>query len=313
MLTASRNGAALSSERGTTPICHCKNYTDDGSRIHTGTKSATLLEALSRNEPDDVVLNLLEVDTEGMAQKGSICTQYAYYVEEKRLTGCQEFHCEYYATKEWKPSDGYDGLDCVYTSGSWWSTYPLQFALMKERSFAVVNAMLVKHKQAIYRGQKTLPSEHDSYFYWLPLHYAASRGKSPETTELLIRAYPQGLDVEDLQYKRGRTPREIARMAGDALDSESLELLMRPTSYWTESEGNNIPDAFPDLPSTNQSSSGEPAYPPDPFAQMPLSSNQIVYESSDSGGSTTLLSSGVVLLFLALVAVFGAWLVRHRR
>eukprot|EP00567_Pseudictyota_dubia_P010158 CAMPEP_0197433142 /NCGR_PEP_ID=MMETSP1175-20131217/1079_1 /TAXON_ID=1003142 /ORGANISM="Triceratium dubium, Strain CCMP147" /LENGTH=311 /DNA_ID=CAMNT_0042961431 /DNA_START=85 /DNA_END=1017 /DNA_ORIENTATION=- len=297
--------------------CYCENYPNDGSRVHTGTKSATLLEALSRNEPDHVVLKLLDVDTEGMARKGSVCKTYAYYINYvvDRSTSCENYHCEDYLRQaKWQPSDGYDGINCMtpvtiadvaYSGRKSWSTYPLQFALMKERSFAVINAMLEKHKQAIYRGQVATDSDRMRGLSWgLPLHYAASRGKSPEITELLIRAYPQGLDV--VSNNAGHTPRDIAMRADDAIDSESLELLMKPTSYWIESEGTDLQDKFPAMPSSNQTASGVTANPPDPFAQLP-SSNQIVYESPDSGGSSTVLSAGVVLLSLALVAVFGAW------
>eukprot|EP00567_Pseudictyota_dubia_P011092 CAMPEP_0197433022 /NCGR_PEP_ID=MMETSP1175-20131217/973_1 /TAXON_ID=1003142 /ORGANISM="Triceratium dubium, Strain CCMP147" /LENGTH=250 /DNA_ID=CAMNT_0042961265 /DNA_START=805 /DNA_END=1553 /DNA_ORIENTATION=- len=247
--------------------CYCKYYPQTvfgNDTIETGTRSATLLEALIRNEPDEVVLDVLDADTDGMAQMGSVCVQYAYYAKVKQHNVCKEKSFQQCEKNGWQPSDGYDGVDCLTTSS--WSTYPLQFALIKKRSFAVINAMLSKHKQAAYREQKnnilvpavskwgtgyrcgeqkfrteSMDGAQTYWTYWLPLHYAACQGDSPEITELLIRAYPQALDVEDLQYRRGRTPREIARRAGDALDSESLDLLMKPTSYWTESEGNNIP------------------------------------------------------------------------
>lgn len=286
--------------------CFCKNHNEDG-LIDTGTASATLHEALNRNEPDNVILNLLDIDTEGMARLESICTQYTYYVEGVSCQG-EMYNCER-DIEGWKPSDGYNGIECTTTS---YNTYPLQFAVKKGRSFKVISAMLGKQQEAIYREQKT-PSDNQlgsDQTYWLPLHYAASRGKSPEITELLIRAYPQALDVEDLWYKRGRTPRDLARRAGNFLDRKSLSLLMKPTSAWIDSGGTTAPNTFPEIPCTNQSVSGGTADMFDTSPEMP--SSQSAKGSSDSGGSSAVLLAVVALISLALVAVVGLWLVRRR-
>lgn len=200
--------------------------------IDTGNVSATVNEALARNEPDDVIFDMLKADQQDWDRQNPACMKYSYFIDDHRA-------CD----KEFIFNPPFDGVECYGESNPdaasyFWDVYPLHLALQKGRSAEVISSILSKFEEAVYKENRVWER---SGFYWLPLHYAASYGAPPEIVKELLLKFPQALDVGDQHSKeQERTPRDLARRAGPELSPESLSMLMKPTSYWEakQAEGN---------------------------------------------------------------------------
>ena len=101
---------------------------------------------------------------------------------------------------------------------------PLHYALSNGASFEIVTLLLGAARNVAGRdGYRILCSVAD-FNGWLPIHVACFMGASPEVLQLIVEAYPDGVDVKT---KKASTPRGLLKgISMNAQKKDVLEMIL---------------------------------------------------------------------------------------
>jgi len=110
------------------------------------------------------------------------------------------------------------------------SDYPLHLALRRAAPYNVVEALINVYPEALSKKSSASSSsssvveeqQQEEEVEMLPLHIAVKQQLDSELLELVIRNYPEALDVKD---GKGRTPQEYGY-------TDNTRTLLRPTVCW---------------------------------------------------------------------------------